>query len=189
MNLPKKNKLPACKLGSRYVEWIHDDLIGSLWPGIDPVARNEYRDIDLLESALGRPFHSAGGQDAYPTVIDKASALFHSMISNHPFHNGNKRTAVVAVDAFLMGNGYCLALNNTKMYELAQMTASYRALGKSHEEVFREVKEILTKFTVLLTTLYCEQRKNKKLSGLYKRVIAIRNSVRRNPDNQHIQGP
>jgi death-on-curing protein len=173
-------------LGSRYVEWIHDVLIGSLWADVDPVSRNEYRDIDLLESALGRPFHSAGGQDAYPSVIDKASALFHSLISNHPFHNGNKRTAVIAVDAFLMGNGYSLALNNTKMYELAQKTASYRARGKSHEEAFREIKETLTKFTVPLTTLYREQRKNKNLAGLYKSVKAIRNSVRRNPANQHI---
>ena len=42
-----------------------------------------------IESALGRPFHSADGQDVYPTIIEKAAALFHSLIANHPFHNGN----------------------------------------------------------------------------------------------------
>jgi death on curing protein len=65
------------------------------------------------------------GQDFYPTVIDKAAALFHSLIANHPYQNGNKRTAVVAVDAFLIGNGHSLALDNKAMYELATQTASY----------------------------------------------------------------
>ena len=171
-------------MGRLYVEWIHDDLIGSLWPDIDPVSKDEYRDIDLLESALARPFHSAGGADAYPSVIEKASALFHSMISNHPFQNGNKRTAVLAVDAFLPANGFSLALDNASMYDLARMTASYRARGLSHEAPFREIKDALMRFAVPLATLYRAQRKEKRLATLYQRVIAVRKSVRNNPDNQ-----
>jgi prophage maintenance system killer protein len=48
-----------------------------------------------IESALGRPFHSADGQDVYPTIIEKAAALFHSLIANHPFsqrEQANSRT-------------------------------------------------------------------------------------------------
>ena len=80
------------------------------------------------------PFQSAGGQEIYPTVVAKAAALFHSLISNHAFHNGNKRTAVLAMDTFLIGNGYSLALDNDPMYELARDTA-YLDLGKHMKSV------------------------------------------------------
>jgi death-on-curing family protein len=184
--LPKRSN-PPCKLGTAYVEWIHDHLIGTLWPEIDPVSKNEYRSVELLESALARPFHSAGGQDAYPSVIDQATALLHSLIANHPFQNGNKRTAVLAVDAFLLGNGYTLALDNDKMYELAQKTASYKQRGLTHEESFQEIKDTLTKFAVPLSIFYREQRKHTNLSKFYTAMIAIRRSVRSNPYNELIR--
>lgn len=66
------------------------------------------RDLALLESALGRPQASFAGQDLYPTIIDKAAALFHSMIFNHPFLDGNKRTAIGVTYEFLKQNGYML---------------------------------------------------------------------------------
>ncbi len=184
--MPKRSNLPACKLGSAYVEWIHDDLIGTLWPDIDPVSENEYRSIELLESALARPFHSAGGQDAYPSVIDKATAQFHSMIANHPFHNGNKRTAVLAVEAFLLGNGYGLAINNEDMYQLAQKTASYKQRGLTHEQSLGEIRDTLAKSAFPLSLFYREQKKDPKLSKLYKAMTSIRRSVRRNPENEII---
>ena len=64
------------------------------------------RDMDLLESAVLRPQSSAFGQDAYPTVIDKAGAFFHSLSRNHAFVDGNKRTSAVATILFLELNGY-----------------------------------------------------------------------------------
>jgi death on curing protein len=64
------------------------------------------RDIDLLESAVLRPQSSAFGQDAYPTVIDKAGAFFHSLSRNHAFVDGNKRTSTIATILFLELNGY-----------------------------------------------------------------------------------
>lgn len=64
------------------------------------------RDVDLLESAVERPKSSAFGQDAYPTVVEKAAALFHSLSRNHAFMDGNKRTSVVATIVFLRLNGY-----------------------------------------------------------------------------------
>jgi death-on-curing protein len=53
------------------------------------------RDHHVLESAAARPMASAFGEDAYPTLLEKAAALFHSLVLNHPFVDGNKRTAVV----------------------------------------------------------------------------------------------
>lgn len=63
------------------------------------------RDPDLLESAVARPQASAFGQDAYPTVYEKAAALLHSLVLNHPFRDGNKRTATLAMLLFLRMNG------------------------------------------------------------------------------------
>jgi death-on-curing protein len=93
-------------LSAEYVQYIHDNLVAVMWPGNDPVGPGGCRDANLLESAVARPFHSAFGVDAYATILDKAVALFHSLNSNHPFHDGNKRTAIIALDDFLVANGY-----------------------------------------------------------------------------------
>lgn len=66
------------------------------------------RDLGLLESAIHRPASSFGGADLYPGVFVKAAALLHSLINNHPFTDGNKRTGYVAVARFLFVNGYAL---------------------------------------------------------------------------------
>jgi len=63
------------------------------------------RDIGGLESAVARPQTTVFGNDAYPTLIEKASAMLHSLILNHPFYDGNKRTAFAAVGLFLHLNG------------------------------------------------------------------------------------
>jgi len=60
----------------------------------------------LLESALMRPQSSVFGEDAYPTLLEKAAALLHSLVKNHAFVDGNKRTAVVATIYFLEVNGF-----------------------------------------------------------------------------------
>ena len=62
------------------------------------------RDEGALDSALAQPFASFGGQDLYPTLIDKAAALGFSLINNHPFIDGNKRTALAASVTFLEWN-------------------------------------------------------------------------------------
>lgn len=81
---------------------IHDDMVerygGSF--GI--------RDLGLIQSAIARPQASFGGEDLYPTIIDKASALFHSLIFNHAFADGNKRTALTSTARFLHINGCTL---------------------------------------------------------------------------------
>jgi death-on-curing protein len=59
------------------------------------------RDEGGLLSAVARPFHTFGGDDLHPSVMAKAGALLHALCSNHPFVDGNKRTALVAA-AFLL---------------------------------------------------------------------------------------
>jgi len=62
------------------------------------------KDSNLLESAVLRPQSSAFGDEAYPTVYEKAAAIFQSLGQNHPFHNANKRTAFTALVMFLRYN-------------------------------------------------------------------------------------
>ncbi|HEU4594443.1 MAG TPA: type II toxin-antitoxin system death-on-curing family toxin [Pyrinomonadaceae bacterium] len=64
------------------------------------------RDSGALESAVAQPEMSFGGEDLYPTVVEKAAALGHSLIQNHPFIDGNKRVGHAAMEVFLVLNGY-----------------------------------------------------------------------------------
>jgi death on curing protein len=59
-----------------------------------------------LESAVGVPQQTFDGQDLFPSIHLKAAALMRSLSQNQPFVDGNKRTAVLAVDAFYGFNGY-----------------------------------------------------------------------------------
>lgn len=68
----------------------------------------------LLESAVHRPQSSAFGEEAYPTVFEKAAALFESLGQNHPFHNANKRTAFTALVIFLRYQGFHFKMDTKK---------------------------------------------------------------------------
>lgn len=68
--------------------------------------REEIRDIGSLKSAISQPQMTFGGKDLYPSTIEKASALGFSLILNHPFLDGNKRTAHAAMETFLILNGW-----------------------------------------------------------------------------------
>ena len=63
------------------------------------------RDLGAILSALSQPKASAGGEDAYSTIHEKAAALGYSLIRNHGFIDGNKRVAHAATEVFLVLNG------------------------------------------------------------------------------------
>ncbi len=64
------------------------------------------RDLGLIESAIGRPRATFDSDDLYKTIFDKAAALLQSLFKNHPFVDGNKRTALASAGIFLKLNGY-----------------------------------------------------------------------------------
>ncbi len=66
------------------------------------------RDLGALESAVAQPRVTFGGEELYPTIVNKASALGFSLIQNHPFVDGNKRTGHAAMETFLVMNGYVI---------------------------------------------------------------------------------
>ena len=63
------------------------------------------RDFGLLESAIAQPRMTFGGEELYPSPIEKSAALGFSIIMNHPFVDGNKRTGHAAMETFLVLNG------------------------------------------------------------------------------------
>ncbi|MEJ2683000.1 MAG: type II toxin-antitoxin system death-on-curing family toxin [Candidatus Sulfobium sp.] len=57
--------------------------------------------IDLLRSAVARPRATFAGKNLYPDIFHKAAALMESLARNHPFVDGNKRTAITSAGIFL----------------------------------------------------------------------------------------
>lgn len=74
------------------------------------------RDIGLVESAVYRPQATFDSNDLYVGVFHKAAALLQSLLKNHPFVDGNKRTALTSAGLFLRLNGYKLV--NAKKEEV-----------------------------------------------------------------------
>lgn len=98
------------------------------------------RDPGLLESAAARPRATVFGADAYPSLLDKAAALLHSIARNHPLIDGNKRLAITAAAVFLARNGVDIdAMNEDLAYELIMTVAS----GDSNE--IADIAESLAK--------------------------------------------
>jgi len=82
------------------------------------------RDLSALESALKRPFQTFDDKELYPTVIDKAAALAESILNNHPFIDGNKRTGYVLMRLFLLQNGHDINATQVDKYEFVIGIAS-----------------------------------------------------------------
>jgi death on curing protein len=75
------------------------------------------RDLGLLLSAISRPEATFDGKELYPGLNQKAASLLQSLVGNHPFVDGNKRTAITSVGLFLLINGWRLNVENQEMVE------------------------------------------------------------------------
>ena len=64
------------------------------------------RDENLLASAVYTPFQTFMGNDLYPSIYDKAAQLCYGLANNHPFTDGNKRTALHSMYVYLIINGF-----------------------------------------------------------------------------------
>ena len=96
---------------------LHADQISSFGgsPGV--------RDEGLLESALAQPQATFGGQFLHPTISEQAAAYLYHIAMNHPFIDGNKRTAFAVMDTFLRLNGCALNLTDDRAYDLVMRVA------------------------------------------------------------------
>jgi death-on-curing protein len=88
--------------------------------------------MGALESALAQPRMTFGGEELYPTIIEKAAALGFSVVENHPFVDGNKRTGHAVVEMFLALNGYVIEATIDEQVSIMVQIAS----GKASREAF-----------------------------------------------------
>jgi len=84
------------------------------------------RDIGSLESALAQPRQSFDGADLYPDLVSKAAAMGFSLISNHPFVDGNKRIGHYAMEVFLDLNGFEISAGIDEQEKVVLSVASGR---------------------------------------------------------------
>ena len=102
------------------------------------------RDRGALESALAQPQMTFGGEDLYPTLLEKAAALGFSLILNHPFVDGNKRVGFGAMNLILKRNGQKV---QAEIDEAEAMVLGVAAGEKSREELIEWLKERAVSFT------------------------------------------
>jgi len=90
---------------------IHDRMI-EIGGGAEGI-----RDVELLHSALGRPKATFSGVFLYSNVFDMAAAMIQSIVKNHPFVDGNKRTAFFGTLRFFEKNGFKFEMKNTEIVD------------------------------------------------------------------------
>lgn len=108
-----------------------------------PIKPEGIRDKNAIEAASSRKDMSFGGVDLYPSVFDKAAVLFHSILNNHAFFNGNKRTALLSLLVFL-GQHHLMLLNCTdeELFSFVCDAAAHR-LGVSKDDEVAIIKKWL----------------------------------------------
>lgn len=91
--------------------------------------RNGVRDYGLLESALHRPYSTFDGNELYPSIVEKASAIVHSLVGNHPFNDGNKRIGYILMRRLLLMNNLNINASQEEKYDfvigIAEGTLNY----------------------------------------------------------------
>jgi death-on-curing family protein len=111
---------------------IHNVLVVVFEEDGDPISPSGSRNVGLVESAANRPLTSLGSAEKYKNVYAKASALFHSLVQNHAFHNGNKRTALVAMVRFLDMNHKSLSATDQELFDFVTGVARSGMPGSDH---------------------------------------------------------
>ena len=83
---------------------IHNKLVEDFALSSDPIWPPGVKSDALLESAIGRQYTGLGDRLKYPSIHENAATLLYGICCDHPFHNGNKRTALVSMLAHLDRN-------------------------------------------------------------------------------------
>ena len=76
------------------------------------------RDRASLEAAVSAPMQSFGGQDLYPTTVEKIARLGYGLASNHAFVDGNKRIGAMMTQLLLKWNGFQMSLCSGELADM-----------------------------------------------------------------------
>lgn len=113
-------------LSENDVKLIHFALVEDFARSDNPISPSGVRSQPLLASAVFRPETAIGETLKYPTVETSAAALLHALVLNHPFYNGNKRTALVSMLVFLDRNGFVPTCSEDDLFKLVLQVAQHR---------------------------------------------------------------
>jgi death on curing protein len=100
------------------VLYLHEQSI------LDFGGSNGVRDQGLLESAIDRPNATFAGEELYLTLYLKAAAILESIVKNHPFVDGNKRTGWASCAALMRFSGFKFTLTEEEAYDFVIRVAS-----------------------------------------------------------------
>ena len=101
------------------------------------------RDLGLVQSALARPETSLFGDPAYPSIDLKGAALMESLAKNHPFFDGNKRSAWFGLNYFLELNGWEIVATENEAFDyILGVATSELTLAQSAEWIATHRREI-----------------------------------------------
>lgn len=133
------------------VEYIAHTLAKELLTFNEPIPDFSTRFPHRLESCLASPFLTFGEKSLYPSLISKASILFYLMIKNHPFQNGNKRTAMTTLFVFLSMNNKWLKVDTHELYKFTIWIAE--SPSKSKDGAVRAIEKFINDYMVNLGDL------------------------------------
>lgn len=144
LSWPEVDFEPRQSLTVEDVLHVHDEIALAFAGTDDAVDPPGVKDVGALESALTRPETGHEfGQHKYASVQLAASALLHSIIGNHAFYNGNKRTALIAYVWFLRLNGHYLLFSERVLYEHVVAVASHALVDPTLPSWMRSDAEVL----------------------------------------------
>ena len=104
-----------------------------------------------LVQAVQRPQVTTLGREAYPTFPEKVAAFLFALLQNRPFRGGNKRVALASLFAFCEINNRAVdsrVLDEKTAENLLRRASSFRELGIPPENVFREMRETMSRAIV-----------------------------------------
>ena len=104
------------------------------------------RDENLLASAVNTPFQTFMGNDLYPSIYDKAAQLCYGIVKNHPFTDGNKRTALHSMYVYLIINGFDITATQQEVENLIIDVAAGNMINIELAEWLRENTIKIDKF-------------------------------------------
>jgi death-on-curing family protein len=134
---------PCSHLSAEDLRAIHRQLTDDFANSADPIDPPGVRDESLLASAAFRSQTALGGTEKYGTPEMVAAALLHSVIHNHPFHNGNKRSALVAALCSLDCHNITITASQEELFRFVLKVAQHKLVPKGYSErADREVLEI-----------------------------------------------
>ena len=100
------------RLSKAQVLLLHDQLV------VETGGLSGLRDEGMLDSALSAPYQTSGGEDIYPSLLQKAARLCFGLVKNHPFLDGNKRIGVHIALVFLALNGVELQYSQVELSDV-----------------------------------------------------------------------